>query len=54
VDKLRNSETIESFGLQLYEIAEAYIAKQMHKSALSIIFELINTEKFSTVGKIRL
>jgi len=52
-EKLRNAETIESFGLQFYEIAEAYIAKQQHQPALLIIDDILKSEQYMKVRGLR-
>lgn len=51
VTMLRETEPLETFGIQLYEIGEAYLAKQRFEESLSILETLVNTDKYSMVRK---
>lgn len=42
-------EDINDFGLQFFEIAEAYIAKKENRAALRLLNPLINSENYSEV-----
>ncbi|ODM94776.1 General transcription factor 3C polypeptide 3 [Orchesella cincta] len=47
VNRLLAVEDINNFGLQLFEIAEAYIAKKENRAALRLLNPLINSDNYS-------